>query len=143
MLHAHLHFVRCILIKRKLRCPFLLPSVRTVQPWASAFVREQRRSNSSVQRAYRRRQYTCVAPALDLTTCSDVFTVFKVASIFDAVITRAAHYLLWVDFDAFMQGPLDSHFWRWTTRHAVATIGARPPRKSCILAASRVCALTS
>mmetsp|Transcript_28527 Transcript_28527/g.69478 ORF Transcript_28527/g.69478 Transcript_28527/m.69478 type:complete len:420 (-) Transcript_28527:70-1329(-) len=98
-----------------------------VQPWAGVFVLEQRRSNSSVQRAYRKRRYTCVAPAVDLSTCSDVFTVYKVASIFDAVQARAAQYLIWVDLDTFFQRPLDSAFWRWTTKYSVVTIGARPP----------------
>ena len=112
--------------------PPQLPAVEwydldVVQPWAKAFVREQRRVNSSVQRAYRRRRYTCIAPATDLSTCADVFTVYKVAAIVDAVRSLAAQHLIWIDLDAFLQRPLDSAFWRWTSRFAVATIGARTP----------------
>ena len=112
--------------------PPRLPAVEwldldVVQPWAKAFVREQRRANSSVQRAYRRRRYTCVAPATDLSTCADVFTVYKVAAIVDAIHALAARHLLWIDLDAFLQRPLDGDFWRWVTRFAVVTIGARTP----------------
>eukprot|EP00966_Prymnesium_polylepis_P308534 7130066-Prymnesium_polylepis.1 len=76
-----------------------------VQPWANAFVNQQRLANSSVQRAYWRRQFTCVAPSRDLATCADVFTVYKVVAIYDAVQARAASYVIWVDLDAFLRRP--------------------------------------
>jgi hypothetical protein len=57
------------------------------------------------------------------TTCRDVFTVPKIAAMFDAVVqSPVANFVVWLDSDAsFFRAP-DARFWAWTRKFDVATI---------------------
>ena len=54
-------------------------SLDEVAPWASAFVRRNSRFNSTVQKAYQARRFTCVVIS-DSALCKDILTAYKVAA---------------------------------------------------------------
>ena len=55
--------------------------------------------------------------------CKDVFTVLKVAALYDAVVQQPTSvHVLWLDFDTWFQRPLDSLFWGWLALYDFATI---------------------
>eukprot|EP00966_Prymnesium_polylepis_P023714 545983-Prymnesium_polylepis.1 len=57
--------------------------------------------------------------------CKDVATVYKVAAIHDAVTSRLARHIVWLDIDTFFQRDLDARFWRFVTKFDVVTIGRK------------------
>ena len=62
--------------------------------------------------------------------CHDERTVYKIAAMYDAVISvrassNASSFVLWLDLDVFWQTRLDARFWRFTAGFDVATIGRK------------------
>ena len=112
-------------------------SLESAAPWAAQFVKRHREENSTIQREYARRRYTCIAGRVSekgrMThlhggVCRDFYTAYKTAALTDAVARGVASYVLWLDYDTWFQRPLDAAFWRWMSMFDVATIGQKPPR---------------
>jgi len=112
-------------------------SLESAAPWAAQFVKRHREENSTIQREYARRRYTCIAGRVSekgrMThlhggVCRDFYTAYKTAALTDAVARGVASYVLWLDYDTWFQRPLDLAFWRWMSMFDVATIGQKPPR---------------
>ena len=119
--------------------------VERAQPWSTAFIEWAWGSTSPLQQIYRAanesRRIPCVvwgrvtgteasrcqgsSPPPQCQRCQDVFTVFKVAALYDAARNHPASRLLWLDLDTWFQRPLDVRFWSWCDRFDVATISRK------------------
>ncbi|KAL1511098.1 hypothetical protein AB1Y20_005920 [Prymnesium parvum] len=97
------------------------------QPWAGRFVQQHLQRTSWIQRAYARGRYRCTVAweYQKSRVCKDVATVYKVAAIRDAVASRLARHVVWLDVDTFFQRALDERFWSFVRQFDVVTIGRK------------------
>jgi len=104
-------------------------SLAEVQPWALTVLNQGTAPRSPLQRRYD--GGVSAAGGLEclvelevgaMRLCKDIYTVLKVAAIYDAVHRPVSQHVLWLDLDTWFQRALDSHFWGWLCAFDVATI---------------------
>ena len=102
-------------------------SLDEVQPWAGWYVKRHTDRASWIQRAYARGRLKCTVAWEYMRShiCKDVVTVYKVAAIRDAVVSRIARHIVWLDIDTFFQRDLDARFWQFVTRFDIVSIGRK------------------
>lgn len=106
--------------------------IKKLQPWAVAYAQKELVGNSTIQTAYAEARLRCVVGGSGVGyytvngVCKDVLTVYKVAALLDACVTRpASQYVVWVDSDCYFNKALDERFWAFASRFDFATIFRR------------------
>ena len=84
---------------------FRLVNLSHAQQWADAFV-EASHAHSTVQKHLHYPQWCVVRPLREI--CNDIFSVYKVAAIWDALERFPCDDVLWLDTDAYVAKPIDS-----------------------------------
>ena len=105
-------------------------NLTAAQPWAYA-VLTRAKSTSALRQAYSQGRLQCVVP-MGTRLCRDIFTVLKVAALFDAVQrVPTPSALLWLDIDCFFQRPLDLACTHTTLSSRHARMQSRPHPRAC------------
>lgn len=97
------------------------------QPWAATLAAHASSKDSLIQQGYGKGRshggLQCIVGQIFKRTgfCKDVYTVYKVAAIYDAVVRHMADYLVWVDADTQIVGAFDGAFWSWHRAFHIVT----------------------
>lgn len=99
-------------------------NVSELQAWVETFIEKTSHSQSKLQRFYRSHPHMCIVRPF-VNVCHDIFTVYKVGAIVDAVTSHKFTYVIWLDADSYIRKPLDSLFFAFPAKYQISTIGRK------------------
>lgn len=93
------------------------------QPWVETFINNHTHYDSAIQQFYKKHKKFCVVRPY-VNVCNDVYSVFKVGAIVDALIYDSTN-IIWLDADSYIRKYLDEAFFAFTSKYQISTIGRK------------------